>query len=65
MTTIRSLYKRPAVFRLPDLKKRKAPVNIPSGNEYSQASSERRVLDNTDCLRALYAFLRESKARVP
>jgi hypothetical protein len=72
MTTIRSLYKRPAVFRLPDLKKRKAPPVSPNMNHLSTVASEQRVLENTKVLRntqaliaRLDAFLRASKARLP
>jgi NAD(P)H-hydrate repair Nnr-like enzyme with NAD(P)H-hydrate dehydratase domain len=65
MTTIRSAYKRPAVFRLPDLKKRRAPVVAPNMNELSRLASDRRVLEATPKLKAVEEFLRESKARVP
>jgi hypothetical protein len=65
MTSVRSLYKRPAVFRFTPLAKRKAPVVAPSMNELSRLASDRRVLEATPKLKAVEEFLRESKARVP
>jgi hypothetical protein len=54
MTTIRSLHKRPAVFRLPSYKK---VHTVPSMNYNASTSSRQRIEDNTPVLRDTRALI--------
>jgi hypothetical protein len=53
-------------FKFTPLSKRKAPVVTTNlANLATVAASDRRILENTASLRDIYAFIEESKKRVP
>ncbi len=67
MTSIKSAFRRPAVFRLPDLKLRKkgAQAGRMSQVTFQLSTSDQRILDNTPKLKELRDFLKASRERVP
>ena len=55
-----TIVKRPSgKFVLPSFKIRKSTINARLVNHVTTASSDQRIMDNTESLRLLYEFLRK------